>query len=253
MRAESCVPTGAGGGVGAGAGGVGGVGGVGGGVGLGVGGAAPAGSNIARTECAVVIERTQVVAVPEQSPDQPENDEPAAAAAVSVTCRLTVPAHSEPQLIDPSALVTVPLPEPPTDTPSANRCRAKVTPMAFTAPPFRISLPVTPSTTHEFGVGVDAQPVQPERVEYWSGTPVSSTARCSSMSPRTADRVQEVVHESPAGALVTTPAPSPAIFRSSSKGLVGKPQQKPNSIDPSPMTVKEQRKGPPKLGWLQTA
>ena len=63
---------------------------------------------------AAFIGTVQVVAVPEQSPDQPAKDDPALEAAVRVT---EVPEEQDseqslPQLIPAGLLVTVPVPDP---------------------------------------------------------------------------------------------------------------------------------------------
>lgn len=73
--------------------------------------------NVAVTD-AFALSDTLHVPVPLQPPDQPENDEPAAGVAVSVTA---VPVakfavHVLPQLIPDGLLLIVPLPEPPAET-----------------------------------------------------------------------------------------------------------------------------------------
>src|SRR5215210_9304156 len=69
---------------------------------------------LAPTVRAWLIVTLQVVAVPEQAPDQPVKLEPAEAAAVSVTevPSSYVSAQMAPQLIAPMSELTVPVPEP---------------------------------------------------------------------------------------------------------------------------------------------
>jgi hypothetical protein len=63
---------------------------------------------------------TQVVLVPEQSPDQPLKAKPPEAVAVSVTSvpSVYVALHVTPQLIPPTFDVTVPVPDPTVPTSS---------------------------------------------------------------------------------------------------------------------------------------
>jgi hypothetical protein len=81
------------------------------------------GTNVAVTDVAAFTVTTHVVDDPEQPPPvKPVNTEPAAGAAVSVTCvpAFTVPLQVAPQLIPPTLLVTVPVPVPAGVTVRAN-------------------------------------------------------------------------------------------------------------------------------------
>jgi hypothetical protein len=71
------------------------------------------GENEAVTFCAWDMTSVQVVAVPVQAPDHPRKEDPATAAAVSVTLLLAVrlALHVVPQLIPAGLLVTVPVPD----------------------------------------------------------------------------------------------------------------------------------------------
>ena len=73
-----------------------------------------AGTKVAVTDRAVVIDSVHVADAPEQEPAHPVNTDPAAGVAVSVTevpC-VMLAEHDEPQSIPPTLEVTVPAPDP---------------------------------------------------------------------------------------------------------------------------------------------
>ena len=133
-----------------------------------------------------------------QSPVQPVNVDPVAAAALSVT---TVPcakscaslAHAVPQLIPAGLLVTVPDPSPPFETVSV-RSSSNV------AVTFRACDIVT-SHVVPVGAGQLVHPVNDEPALAWAAN--VTTVPCGKSSMQTSPQVI------PAGLLVTVPDPSP--------------------------------------------
>jgi hypothetical protein len=158
--------------------------------------------NVPVTEWSVPIVSVHVP-VPEQSPDHPANVLPAAAVAVSVTCvpgaRLTE--QVAPQSIPAGLLVTVPVPVPAFETVSVRGDGGAVN-VAVTE---RLMLIVS---VH---VPVPEQPpVQPANV--WPGAGVAVRITTEPLA-KLAEQVDP--QSIPAGVLVTTPLPLPALETSS--------------------------------------
>jgi len=154
-------------------------------------------ANVAVTALAALIVTLHVVA-PAQLPLQPVKVEPAAATAVRVTTVLLVndAEHVVPHEMPVGALVTVPLPVPALVTVSAKDGRANVavTLCAALIVTLQVPVPVQP-------------PLQPANSEPAAGAAVNVTA-----APLANAAEQVAPHEMPLGALVTVPAPVPALL-----------------------------------------
>jgi hypothetical protein len=126
-----------------------------------------AGTNVAVTDLAVVIDNVHVVDAPEQEPAHPVNTEPAAGVAVSVTdVPCAMPAeHDEPQSIPPTLDVTVPEPEP---------ARAAVSVHALGENPAVTDLAAVIVTVQVVAVP-EQEPLHPVKVEPAAGVAVRVT------------------------------------------------------------------------------
>src|SRR5438552_7133244 len=137
-------------------------------------------------------------AVPRQSPPaQPVNTEPGAGLAVRATAvpLAKLAEQVDPQLIPSGLLVTVPAPAPAAETVSTN-VRVKVAVMEVS---------VVMATTHG-AVPAQPPPLQPVNAEPGAGLAVRVTVASL------ANLAEQVDPQSiPAGALVTVPAPAPAV------------------------------------------
>jgi hypothetical protein len=160
--------------------------------------------NVAVTAVAAFSVTVQVP-VPEQPPPlQPVKVEPAAGVAVRVTA---VPTVNEAEQVAPhempaGALVTVPLPVPVLVTLRAKDC--------WTNP--AVTVVAAFSVTVQVPVPEQPPPVQPVKVEPAAGVAVKVTA-----VPLANAAAHVMPQEIPAGALVTVPAPAPALLTVSVK------------------------------------
>jgi len=157
-------------------------------------------ANVAVTLCAALIVTVQVAVVPVQPPPlQPVNREPAAGAAVRVTAVPLVneAEHAAPQEMPAGALVTVPAPVPDFVIVSAKdgKVNVAVTVCAALIVTLQVPVPAQPP------------PLQPVNVEPAAGVAVSVTA-----APLANAAEHVAPHEMPVGALVTVPAPVPAVL-----------------------------------------
>ncbi len=140
------------------------------------------------------------VSVPDEQPVHAENVDPAAGVAVSVTIvpLLKGAIQVAPQLMDPSLLVTVPVP-----VPSLVTDRLKV--------PFWIRLKVATTVSAEFMVTVhvavpDEQPIHPANVDPDAGDAVSVT-----IVPLLKGAIQVAPQLMDPSLLVTVPLPVPSL------------------------------------------
>jgi hypothetical protein len=160
---------------------------------------------VAVTVCAAFMVTEQVLAVPVQPPLQPVNVEPAAGVAVRVTA---VPLANGavqvvPQLIPVGALVMVPVPAPVLLRVSEKVWSANVAVTVCAA--FMVTVHVVP-------VPVQPPPLQPVNVEPAAGVAVRVTA-----VPLENAAEQVEPQSMPVGALLTVPAPAPALLKVSEK------------------------------------
>ena len=147
---------------------------------------------------------------PVQAPDHPANTEPAVAVAVRATdvpvAKLTL--QEAPHDSPAGVLVTVPLPEPETVSVSATTvvgAKVAVIVVALTGETVQVLVPVQPP------------PDQPVKTE-----PAAAVAVTTTGLPDGKLAEQLVPQEMPAGALVTTPLPSPARITVSVTGAGAK-------------------------------
>ena len=148
---------------------------------------------------------TVQVPVPVQPPLQPENVEPAAGVAVSVTDVPLANAAEQvvPQLMPAGALVTVPLPVPAFAIARVKGCSANVAVTDVAALTVTVQVPVP----------LQPPPLQPENVEPAVGVAVSVTdVPLANAAEQLAPQLM------PVGALVTAPLPVPALVIASVKG-----------------------------------
>jgi len=155
--------------------------------------------NVAVTLCAALMAATQVPVPVQPAPFQPENVEPAAGLADSVTLLFAVKLALQltPQLIPAGLLITVPAPVPAFDTVSV--CGTDALNVAVT-------LCAVLMVTAQVAVPLQPPPLQPANVEPADGLAVSVTLLFA---------VKLALHVAPqlipAGLLVTVPVPVPAL------------------------------------------
>jgi hypothetical protein len=142
------------------------------------------------------------VPVPEHPPDQPENTDPEAGVAVSVTWLPAVNGalHVRPQLIPAGELVTVPAPAPALVTVTAcvagGGAEPKVAVTVWSEVSVRVQVPVPEHPP----------PDQPENTNPAAGVAVSVTC-----VPEANGALHVLPQSIPAGKLVTLPEPVPAF------------------------------------------
>src|SRR3954453_21701433 len=142
------------------------------------------------------LRETSHVSVPLQAPDQPVNDDPSAAAAVSFTVVPTsyTALQVTPQGMPAGALVTLPEPLP-----------AFVTVSVGVAVKFAVALCATVSSTSQVPVPLQA-PLQPVKRD-----PAAAAAVRVTLVPSSNVWLQVAPHAMPSGALVTVPVPLPVL------------------------------------------